>query len=72
MAVQTPDLYLLQDLDDPSRTETLADTDLPPFRSVADWIKTFVVRPHKDLGRDGPVCPFVPRSLGTRDPLARC
>jgi hypothetical protein len=30
---------------------------------VADWIKTFVARPHKDLGRAGSVCPFVPVSL---------
>ncbi len=63
MAVQIPDLYLLQDLEDPSRTTTLDDTDLRALRSVADWIQSFVVRPHKDLGRDGPVCPYVPRSL---------
>jgi hypothetical protein len=25
--------------------------------------KTFVVRPHSDLGRAGPVCPFVPVAL---------
>jgi hypothetical protein len=30
---------------------------------VADWIKTFVIKPHQDLGRAGPVCPFVPGSL---------
>ena len=33
------------------------------FKRVADWIKTFVAKPHKDLGRAGPVCPFVPGSL---------
>ena len=29
----------------------------------ADWIKTFVTRPDKDLGRAGPVRPFVPVAL---------
>ena len=29
----------------------LADRDLHALHSVADWIKTFVARPHKDLGR---------------------
>jgi pimeloyl-ACP methyl ester carboxylesterase len=38
-------------------------SDLKALRAVADWIKTFVVKPHKDLGRAGTVCPFVPGSL---------
>jgi hypothetical protein len=38
-------------------------SDLKALRAVADWIKTFVVKPHKDLGRAGTVCPFVPVSL---------
>jgi hypothetical protein len=29
------------------------------FAPSADWTKTFVATPHTDLGRDGPVCPFV-------------
>jgi hypothetical protein len=33
------------------------------LHAVADWIKTFVVKPHKDLGRAGTICPFVPGSL---------
>ena len=36
------------------------------LQAVADWIKTFVVRPHEDLGRAGTVCPFVPGSLEAR------
>src|SRR5262249_3389697 len=31
--------------------------------AVAGWINSFVARPHKDLGRGGPVCPFVPEAL---------
>ena len=62
MPAQTSNLFLLEDLDDSSRTGYLADGDLHALRIVADWIKTFVARPHKDLGRAGPVCPFVPRA----------
>ena len=53
-------LFLLEDLADVSRTRELAESDLDALRAVADWIKTFVARPHQDLGRAGPVCPFVP------------
>src|SRR4029077_3446377 len=60
---QTTNLCLLQDLEDPSRMKTLADGDLNALHTVADWITTFVVKPHKDLGRAGTVCPFVPGSL---------
>jgi hypothetical protein len=57
---QTTNLFLLEDLEDVSRTRKLAESDLNALHAVADWIKTFVARPHKDLGRAGPVCPFVP------------
>lgn len=56
-------LFLLEDLEDGSRTRELAESDLGALQAVADWIKTFVARPHNDLGRAGPVCPFVPGSL---------
>jgi DNA-binding transcriptional LysR family regulator len=36
------------------------------LHGVANWIKTFVARPHKDLGRPGPVCSFVPGALERR------
>ena len=56
-------LFLLEDLEDATRTSELAQGDLDALRAVADWIRTFVARPHEDLGRTGPVCPFVPESL---------
>jgi hypothetical protein len=62
MPTQT-NLFLLEDLEDVGKTSELAESDLDALHAVADWIKTFVVRPHKDLGRAGPVCPFVPESL---------
>jgi len=61
---QSTNLFLLEDLEDIGKTSELADGELTALQAVADWIKTYVVRPHKDLiGRDGTVCPFVPGSL---------
>jgi hypothetical protein len=57
---QATNLFLLEDVEDLSKTRNLAESDLSALRAVGDWIKTFVARPHKDLGRAGPVCPFVP------------
>jgi hypothetical protein len=62
-AVQSTNLFRLEDLEDTTRTSQLAEGDLEALRAVADWIKSFVVKPHKDLGRAGTVCPFVPGSL---------
>jgi hypothetical protein len=59
-------LFLLEDLGDASRTSELPQGDLVALQATADWIKSFVVKPHKDLGRAGPVCPFVPGSLERR------
>jgi hypothetical protein len=63
MPTQTTDLFLLEDLEDAGKTSELAESDLDALHAVADWIKSYVVKPHKDLGRAGPVCPFVPGAL---------
>ena len=63
MPAQTTNLFLLEELEDVDRTRGLAQRDRAALEDVADWIKTFVVKPHKDLGRAGTVCPFVPGSL---------
>jgi hypothetical protein len=63
MPAQTTNLFLLEDLEHSSRTRNLADSDLHALHAVAHWIKTFVARPNKDLGRAGPVCPFVSGAL---------
>ncbi|MFS2179485.1 DUF6875 domain-containing protein [Rhizobium pisi] len=61
-APQSTNLFLAEELEDSKRTQELAESDLNALRAVADWINTFVARPHKDLGRAGPVCPFVPQA----------
>jgi hypothetical protein len=62
MPAQSTNLFLMQDLENSTRTKQLADSDLSALHGVADWIRTFVARPNKDLGRAGPVCPFVPEA----------
>jgi hypothetical protein len=63
MPAQTTNLFLLEELEDDSRTSELAESDRAALEAVANWITTFVVKPHHELGRAGPVCPFVPGSL---------
>ncbi len=66
MPTHTTNLFLLEDLEDIGRTSELERRELDALQAVGEWIKTFVVRPHKDLGRAGPVCPFVPGALERR------
>ena len=39
------------------------DDPPPGFREALGWIEEFVGEPHPDLGRSGPVCPFIPQAL---------
>jgi hypothetical protein len=59
----TANLFLPEELEDARRTKDLPEADLDALRAVAEWIRTFIVKPHKDLGRAGPVCPFTPEAL---------
>jgi Domain of unknown function (DUF6875) len=59
MPAQTDNLFLFEDLEDVGRTGELPESDLDALHAVAEWIKTYVVKPHEDLGRAGPVCPFL-------------
>jgi hypothetical protein len=60
---ETANLFLLEDLEDPGRTSELAESDLDALRAVADSTKTYLVKPHKDVGHAGPVSPFGPAAL---------
>ena len=63
MRTQTADLFLLEDLEDVGKTSELEQSELAALEAVAGWIQTFVAVPHAELGRAGPVCPFVPGAL---------
>jgi hypothetical protein len=43
-----------------------ADTDRPEVREIIGWASEYLVRPHPDLGRPGPVCPYARASLARR------
>ncbi len=34
-----------------------------PLGSTVGWVRDFLARPHRDVGRAGPVCPFTPMAL---------
>ena len=63
MPATAANLFLLEDLEDSRRTGRLAESDLTALQAVADWIKSYVLKPSKDIGRTGTVCPFLPRSV---------
>lgn len=63
MPAQTTNLFVLQDLEDSSKTANLAARDLSALRAVANWIESFVAKPARELGRAGSVCPFVPHAV---------
>jgi len=37
--------------------------ELPYLAQISDWLRDFLAKPHSDLGRPGPVCPFLPKAL---------
>lgn len=45
-----------------SEVEAANTPDAPLAASVA-WVRSFLARPHPDVGRAGPVCPFTPMAL---------
>jgi hypothetical protein len=55
--ISKPELYT------PDSLENLQHEDLPYLREIAAWSKEFLAKPHPQLGRPGPVCPFLPRAL---------
>ncbi len=56
---QNPDCRLIEIHDlhaDPPPPE-IAD-DLEPLHTIARWAREYLSRPHPELGREGPVCPY--------------
>jgi len=55
----------LWSIDDIERAELhgLSATDQQTVTTILQWSKSFLLNPHPDLGRDGPVCPFTKPSM---------
>ncbi len=47
----------------PLTDAVLATAEHPAIATVAAWVKSYLCQPHRDLGRNGPMCPFVPGAL---------
>ena len=45
--------------------------ELAPLQETVAWMRHFLAKPHPELGRSGPVCPFVPISM-TIDTIYLC
>lgn len=43
----------------------LSASEVGHAHRVLTWLRTYVSAPHRELGRSGPICPFVPLSLKT-------
>lgn len=46
-------------------TAVSSSNDFAGHKALVSWITDFVAMPHKDVGRQGPVCPFMPRALNS-------
>ncbi|MES1245584.1 MAG: YbaK/EbsC family protein [Acidobacteriota bacterium] len=55
-----PNLFLveLSDLRQDTPPERIADS-VEPLREIVAWSEEYLCKPHPELGREGPVCPFV-------------
>jgi hypothetical protein len=56
------ELVELADLAREPRPE-LVDEHLGSLKQIVEWAEAFLCNPHPDLGRSGPVCPFVRLSM---------
>jgi hypothetical protein len=63
MSTPTTELLLLEDLEQPGRAGALPDRDREALQATADWIRSYVLKPHPEIGRPGPVCPYLPVSV---------
>ena len=66
MPLYRDDLVLYNGLDfetDSEATQGLSPDELNSFKTIVDWTRAFLCRPHSELGREGPVCPFTLPSL---------
>jgi hypothetical protein len=51
------------ELQSASRVRGAALSECPAAVTIETWVREFCGRSHADLGRPGPVCPFVPEAL---------
>lgn len=58
-----PLLLSMQQLSDPMELGRVGPKLAPIYRAVTEWIRTYLMRPHSELGRPGDVCPFTSQAF---------
>src|SRR5690349_20599957 len=59
-----PGLYLVERADlEAAVLDPRVRDNLATFRTAMQWAKEYLCRPHPQLGRKGPVCPFTQSSM---------
>ncbi len=61
-----PALYLIECADLESAAHPYVRDNVTPLRETVRWAKEYLCRPHPQLGRKGPVCPFVQTAMDQR------
>src|SRR6187397_3236054 len=60
------DLFLLPIKDvvnDAEIMKSFSDLQRKHITAIKDWVFNYLMRPHEEVGRSGPVCPFVPKAV---------
>ena len=55
-------LYSMRQLADPASIPTMETESLVPNRLIAQWVMSYLMTSHPELGRPGQVCPFTSRA----------
>ena len=50
-------------INDSSISDSFSVSDWNNLLIIRDWIFNYLMQSHEDLGRSGPVCPFVPKAV---------
>src|SRR5262249_47080207 len=56
-------LLSMKQLSEPTLSPAVSPELLPTYRSVAQWITSYLISAHPDLGRTGDGCPFTAQAL---------
>lgn len=56
-------LLSMKQLSDTATASAVDPELLSAYLSVAQWIRSYLMRPHSDLGRSGDVCPFTTQAF---------
>lgn len=59
-------MHVSRSLHVPAEIDPTAEETREIHRQLYDWLNGYIGKPHPELGRNGPVCPFVPPAIRER------